>query len=205
MVGKKRTSNSRTLIIEKAREMMWEKGYQETSMRDIVRATSLELGSIYNYFPNKELILYQILLNEMLTQIAEVKHLDKDDKTSPAKQLHFIISNQVNHTVGHEKGYGMLFDTGLRVLDPDSRKRIIELRDQYENILRKVIRRGIEKGIFINLDEKFAAIMIISMVVRLRVWFSPKGKLSKEEVANRIHRFALNCLLKSGQKEVLLR
>lgn len=41
-------------VVGKAMEVFWNKGYENTSMRDLVEATGLLKGSIYNTFQSKE-------------------------------------------------------------------------------------------------------------------------------------------------------
>ena len=88
----------------------------------------------------------------------------------------------------------MLFDEELRSLLPAHRKEIIAYRDHYDRILRKIIRRGINAGDFAEVDEKLIGYSIASMIVRTRVWFRPRGRLSIQEIADIIFKFALNGL-----------
>lgn len=41
-------------VVGKAMEVFWNKGYEKTSMRDLVEATGLLKGSLYNTFESKE-------------------------------------------------------------------------------------------------------------------------------------------------------
>ena len=47
--------------------LFWEKGFQRTSMDDIVKATKLKKGSLYSCFGNKE-ELFRLSLKKYLTQ-----------------------------------------------------------------------------------------------------------------------------------------
>jgi len=197
MVSRKRTADSKNMIIEKARKIMLDKGYTGTSMREIARACSFDQSNIYNYFRNKEQLLFQILAEGLVSQIESVKHLENDTTTGPLEQLRFIVLNQVNIGLGHTGNDMLLVDAELRNLSPANRKKIVEMRDHYEMIVRKVIRRGIDTGVFIDTDEKLAVTMIVSMILRLNVWFSPKGRLSRDEIAGYIYTFTVNSLLKN--------
>jgi len=88
----------------------------------------------------------------------------------------------------------MLFDVALDSLAPSKRKIIIGLRDTYDEILRKVIKRGVEAGSFTETEEKLAANMIASMIVRTRVWFHPRKGRSVKDIADYIFRFTVNAL-----------
>lgn len=47
-------------ILEIARKLFWEKGYEQTSMQDIVRELGMSKGAIYHHFKSKEEILCRI-------------------------------------------------------------------------------------------------------------------------------------------------
>ena len=69
------------------------------------------------------------------------------------------------------------------------------MRDTYDNIIRKVIQRGQEKGIFSSHDQKLVGFMISSMITRSRIWFHPRKGVTINELANFIFQFALRGLL----------
>ncbi|WP_273204047.1 TetR/AcrR family transcriptional regulator [Marinobacter subterrani] len=65
---------NRTAILEAARECFRERGYDNSTIRDIVRRTNLAAGTFYNYFSSKQEIFAALLadflsrLNDNLTR-----------------------------------------------------------------------------------------------------------------------------------------
>jgi len=47
-------ASNRAAILEAARDVFAELGYDAATVRDIVRRTDLASGTFYNYFPDKE-------------------------------------------------------------------------------------------------------------------------------------------------------
>ena len=84
----------------------------------------------------------------------------------------------------------LISDTGLKDLSTEHRKEIIALRDQYDNIMLKVLRRGVKSGAFSIKDEKLVIYFISSIIVRSTIWFSPKGKYSEDETGDMMFEFA---------------
>ena len=74
-----------------------------------------------------------------------------------------------------------MFDVALDNLSPANRKVIISMRDTYDRLIRKVIRRGQEKGLFVPHDDKLVGFMISSMITRSRIWFHPKKGVTVDE------------------------
>ena len=61
MVEVKAKENTRSKILNAARELFWEKGYEGTSLADIAERTGANLGSVYYFFRTKEELLLGVL------------------------------------------------------------------------------------------------------------------------------------------------
>ena len=181
-------------MLETARKLFWEKGYNATSMRDIAIAYGCRPANIYNFFSDKEEILFEVLREEMEQIIHPIRHLEDDDGTSSNEQLRFIIESHLKVTLSYRRSAKLLFDVALDSLSPDKRKAIIDFRDDYDRIIRKVLRRGIDTGYFPEIDVRLAGFMIASMITRTRIWFHPKKGVSVSELADFIFKFAFNGL-----------
>ncbi len=126
--------------------------------------------------------------------VSSIKDLEEDDAASPVEALRLLINNHVKLTLSYRRLSKLLFDEEMRSLLPAHQKEIIAYRDRYDMILRKIIHRGIETGDFAEVDEKLIGYSIASMIVRTRVWFRPRGRLSNKEIADIIFNFVLNGL-----------
>ncbi len=195
MAERKRGTTQRELIIVKSSILFWEKGYAETSMRDIAGACGFRPANIYNFFESKESILYEILSQELLEIVSPIKYLRDDESVSPVEALRLMIENHVKLTLGEKSSSKLLFDVGLKNLSPASRKKIIRLRDEYDRIGEAIVRRGKKAGVFAkDMDEKIAVFSIGSIIARSRIWYSPKGKYSIDEIIDLMFTFALRGL-----------
>ncbi len=181
----------RAKMLEVARRLFWEKGYRATSMRDIALSYGCKPANIYNFFSDKEEILFEVLREEMEQILRPIQHLEDDSSMSATKQLLFLIECHLRVTLSYRRSSRLLFDVALNNLSPDHRKKIIGYRDAYDRIIRKVIHRGIETGEFDEVDVKLAGFMIASMITRTRLWYHPKKGATVAELVDFIFRFAL--------------
>lgn len=71
-VGKREATKAanRAAILRAGSEVFAELGYGAASVRDIVRRTDLATGTFYNYFPDKESVLREIM-DDVASQIRE--------------------------------------------------------------------------------------------------------------------------------------
>ncbi len=178
-------------ILAHARSLFWQKGYSSVSMRDLALAYGCQPGNLYHYFETKESILFAVLLEEMEQIIEPIAHLEQEEEGNPVAQLHFIISSHLKVTLSYRRSAKTLFDVALDHLSPANRKVIISMRDKYDRIIRKVIRRGQDKGFFTSCNEKVLGFMISSMITRSRIWFHPNKGVTAEELSDFIFRFTL--------------
>lgn len=83
----------RTQIIEAAVSCFLEKGYTNTSMSDIIKASGLSSGSIYSHFSGKEDILVTAI-NERLDSLKEL-YAALPEGAGPQDILETIYTNQM--------------------------------------------------------------------------------------------------------------
>jgi hypothetical protein len=135
-----------------------------------------------------------VLLEEMEKIVDPIKNLESDDHTDPVKQLRSLIESHLRITLSHRRSAKLLFDVELDSLSASKRKKIVNMRDDYDRTIRKIIRRGIDAGCFSDIDTKLAGFMIASMITRTRLWYHPKKGVSVPELADFIFKFALDGL-----------
>jgi AcrR family transcriptional regulator len=181
-MGAKQRTNRKDLIVEQARILFWQKGYDRTSVRAIARACGFEPGNIYNYFPSKEAVLYEVLREEVERLHDSVKHLASNTDSNPVEQLRTLIHNSLNVLIGTRLGPRLPFDMEIRHLLPKHRARVIELRDQYDQVVRSILRSGQRTGDFAEIDVAFTGFCLASTILRTRVWYTPEGRLSVFEI-----------------------
>ena len=190
----KKPSRVRNTIMSKARALFGKKGYHNTTVRDIANAYGCEPANIYNFFPSKEEILFEILSQEMEAIIEPITLLREDNQSDPVEMLKTIFQSHGKVTLGKMRTSRVLFDASLRSLNKKHQRVIIEKRDEYDQVLRHVIQRGIDGGIFEQTDVKMASFAISSIIARARVWYKPGGSMSVDEIIDTLFLFALKAL-----------
>lgn len=66
----RKKAQARAVILTSAHELINQKGYCDTKMREIARAAEVSYQTLYNYFPTKALILQELLTRSMPESIS---------------------------------------------------------------------------------------------------------------------------------------
>lgn len=183
------------IILKEAKRFFWYCGFDRTTIRDIAKASGCTPGNIYNHFSSKEEILFRVMLEEMDRVNEKVHLLQQKSSASSTDQLKaYIYAFLESMLEPLEEGF-MNFEMEIRYLLPHHRKQIIKKRDEHDSLLRTIINRGIRAGIFAPMNVKIVDFAIIASIVRTRIWYSKRGKLSIKEIANCLSEFFIQGLL----------
>ncbi len=194
MSEEKEIKSQQKLILSKSSSLFWEKGYAETSMKDIAGECGFRAANIYNFFENKEAILFEILHQEMEEILAPIRFLKNNLEIHPYNGLKLVIDNHLRLTLGEKRNSKLLFDSGLNNLSLGNRKKIIRLRDEYDRICISVVEAGVEQGVFSCENVRLAVYCIASMIARSRIWYKPEGQYSVDSIIDFMYDFSLKAL-----------
>jgi len=169
-------------LLEAARDLFVINGYAAVSMREIALKMGINAGAIYNHFPSKQEILFRLLQDHMLDlleqwKILEAQHEHHSDQLILQTFVNFHIAFHVNKSKEVFISY-----MELRSLNSMNFLIISKLRDDYENVLRKILELGKKNK---NLDFKDAEITtkaILGMLSSITHWYDIEGRLSTREI-----------------------
>ncbi|WP_425235973.1 TetR/AcrR family transcriptional regulator [Ulvibacterium sp.] len=74
-------------LLERGMELLWSKGYNATSVNDIVVAANVPKGSFYFYFDSKEDFAIKAIDKYFLAQFAPAQEILMDKTVSPKQRL----------------------------------------------------------------------------------------------------------------------
>lgn len=81
----------RTQILDTAEKLFFEKGYEQTSVQDILDALNMSKGGFYHHFPSKEAILTEICENRVIDKLSDMKWELSGTRISPTDKLNLLL------------------------------------------------------------------------------------------------------------------
>ncbi len=71
--------NVRGQLLTEAKKQIRERGYADTTVRSVAGACGLGVGTVYNYFPSKEMLIATFVYEDWKQYLAAMKALPTDD------------------------------------------------------------------------------------------------------------------------------
>ena len=154
-----RVAHRRTELIEVATKMFLEHGFHNTSIRDIVRACSFNVASLYMYVSSKEDILYlvaQDLMNNIALKLSDTIL----DPTSPERSLEIGFASYCQIANRFRRPIRLLYrEVGF--LPDESRAKVLATVSDVVTYFEKIIEQGIDAGVFRKLPARLAALDVM--------------------------------------------
>lgn len=102
-----KSKETQDLIINTSFELFYEKGYNGTSIPDIMKETSLSKGAFYHHFKNKHEIGTKVIEVIIRKRIKEgfISPLENNDGNIP-ELLKYVFNNRINNYSQREKALG---------------------------------------------------------------------------------------------------
>ena len=192
MKGKKRkqsNGNRRTELLRVCARLFREKGFDGTTIRDISGAAGMHSGSPFYHFPSKQEMLLAVMeqgLAEGLRKSEAVlgERLPPDEKFRRLVRVHLgtILED------GNDFIAVLLYD--WRSLTPANRRRVIALKDRYDELWQKMLDELARAGHIVG-DAQLARLLVLGAVNWSAQWYRAGGRLSLDEVAAQATRLLL--------------
>lgn len=145
---------NREHAVRQAMNVFWEKGYNGTSMQDLVDATGLNRSSIYNSFGSKH-ELYKTTLEFYQKESGGLFHKALLNAKNPLGAIRLVFESFLPEILseGGDRGcYAMNCKSELGNQEGDIRKWLLANQENTLNIFSGLIKEGQEQGV-INTKE----------------------------------------------------
>jgi AcrR family transcriptional regulator len=160
--------------------LIYAHGFEAMSLRQLAAEVGVQPGSLYNYFANKQALLFEIVrahMDELLSSLsAALAGID-----DPAEKLKTFAAFHLRYHMNRRE-LVYIATSELRSLEPNNRAKIVALRTDYEAIVIAILAEGAKRGIFRINDAQVVAYAIIAMLTGICEWYRPDGRLSRDEL-----------------------
>jgi len=164
-------------IIETAESLFAEKGYNGTSINDIVRKSGQSKGAIYNHFENKERLFLAILETQTNIGLKQLREIFSE-KDSTVQKIQRVLDVTMDNSCDCPTETGRM---QIEFMIAASRIESItkEMQNRYNTIqlfITELIEEGIKKGEFKpEIDSKSLASLLYATLEGLGLEYATLG------------------------------
>ncbi len=162
-----RVAHRRTELIEVATKLFLERGFHNTSIRDIVRACSFNIASLYMYVSSKEDILY-LVAQDLMNNIASELTKTAPVPGSPKRSLEVGFANYCRIADRLHRPIRLLYRE-VAFLPPEPRGNVLGTVADVVAYFERIVAQGVDAGVFRHVRPRLAAldIMMVAHMIAL--------------------------------------
>jgi AcrR family transcriptional regulator len=172
-------------LLSVATELFAEKGFDATSVQEVVERAQVTKGALYHYFDSKQDLLYEIYHSIISQQLADLERiLAAGEPAGPT--LRAVIRNLVETTAARAD-QAMVFGREMHRLDKARMAAVRADRRRYHDLVRDVVARAQAAGEFAGVaDADTVTLVIFGVINQLPAWYRPDGAKSPAQLGGQI-------------------
>lgn len=175
------------LILRTAAEIFADKGYHDTSIRDISRSTGISLSGLYYYFRSKDELLFLVqdhCFGVVLDTAREVLAGEPD----PEKRLRLFVENHLRFFVNNMKEMKVLSHEA-RSLSTEYRRTVNAKKKKYAELCLEVLAELDPDAN--EAERRVAAFSLFGMMNWIYNWYHPERDVPVDELARNMSQLFL--------------
>ena len=167
------------MILRTAAAIFAEKGYHDSSIRDISRATGVSLSGLYYYFSSKEELLF-LIQEHCFTTLQENLERLLEHETDPLRRFQLMVENHLRFFVNNMKEMKVLSHE-LESLRGEYRETVNIKKRQYTETCRAVV--VALKPDESPIDTRIAVFGLFGMMNWIYNWYHPERDVPVAKLA----------------------
>lgn len=169
-------------LLAVATRLFAEKGFEATSVQEIVASAGVTKGAMYHYFASKDDLLYEIYHRLLMMQTQRLEQF-ADGSGTAAERLRGAAVDVLDTSFLHLDDLTVFFRS-MHLLSQEKRKTVRAERRRYHERFRALVEEGQAAGLFRNdVPADIVVQFFFGAVHQLSTWYHPSGPLAAHEVS----------------------
>lgn len=178
-------------VLDTAARLFHERGYADTAVQDIADELGILKGSLYHYIEVKEDLLFRILVSLHEDTQALMEQVAGAQGLAPLERLALYVRTQVQFDLENLSRVAVYYNDYER-LSPERQADIVARRRRHEHWVADLIAEAQHDGdADPSLDAPLMSNFIHGAVIWTYRWYRPRGRVSREKVAEACAAFVL--------------
>lgn len=173
----------RERIIDTAVSLIYERGYENTTLDAVGERLGVTKPFIYSHFTSKSDLLAEICSRGIKASLQAIDSVEDNRQGLSARARLQVVAERFIAAVLKSQKHIAIFSREEKNLLPIDFKRISGFRREFDKKLTALLEDGVRSGEFTCSDARIASLAIGGLVSWAYVWYRPQGRLSINEVA----------------------
>ncbi|MFD8290831.1 TetR/AcrR family transcriptional regulator [Streptomyces lavendulae] len=180
-------------LLAVATRLFAERGYDRTSVQEIVEAAGVTKGALYHYFGSKDDLLHEVYARMLRLQQQRLDAVAGSD-ASVEERLRAAAADVVVTTIENLDD-AMIFFRSMHQLSPEKYKQVRAERRRYHERFRALVEEGQRTGVFATATPADLVVdFYFGSVHHLSTWYRTDGPLTPHQVADHLADLLLRAL-----------
>jgi len=154
-IDRRERPTTRARILDAAVEVFAQKGYYQTAVDDIVRASSTSKGSFYHFFPSKQGI-FEALVDKLNRHLVERVERSIEQEHGALRKVDAALRAVVDEFARHRRLARILLIEAAG-LSHAFNERLFSLHSQFARLIQQHLDRAVQEGSIPPVDTELAA------------------------------------------------
>ncbi|MYW67735.1 TetR family transcriptional regulator [Streptomyces sp. SID8379] len=180
-------------LLAAATRLFAERGYDRTSVQEIVEAAGVTKGALYHYFGSKDDLLHEVYARLLRLQQERLDaYADRDEPIE--QRLREAAADVVVTTIDNLDDAAIFFRS-MHHLSPEKNKQVRAERRRYHERFRALIEEGQKAGVFSTVTSADLVVDYhFGSIHHLSTWYRPDGPLTPQQLADQLADLLLRAL-----------
>ncbi|MET7333739.1 TetR/AcrR family transcriptional regulator [Nonomuraea sp. NPDC005650] len=171
----------RQRLLAEATRLFAERGFEGTSVQEIVMAAGVTKGAMYHYFDSKDDLLHEIYARVLRMQMERLTRIAAGP--GDVRRRLYRAAADVVETTAANLDDSKIFFRSMHLLAPETQKSVRAERRRYHERFRDLVAEGQREGVF---SDRVPAELVVDYffgsVHHLGSWFHVDGPLTGAQV-----------------------
>ena len=170
-------------IVDTTTALFATQGYHGTSIQDISDATGLQRGALYHYIKGKKELLFRIHERFIEPLLAEARLIEESD-LAPDAAIRALAKALMQDIDAYRNQVTVFLHEWKVIKDDPGAQSVREARREFEEIIERVLARGVRIGKFQVRDPHLEKFAFLGMINYTYQWYVPGGRYDADQVAS---------------------
>ncbi|SIO89976.1 TetR/AcrR family transcriptional regulator [Nocardiopsis sp. JB363] len=168
-------------LLSAATRLFAERGFEGTSVQEVVAAAGVTKGAMYHYFGSKDDLLFEVYARVLRMQTEHLMAISSRD-APVAERVHAAAADVIVTTVANLDD-STIFFRSMHQLAPEKQRSVRAERRKYHELFRSMIEQGQSEGVFrADVPADLVIDYYFGSVHHLSTWYRHDGALTGSDV-----------------------